>query len=172
MAAGTLRPSQILRKLAAYPRQNELAAALREVGRVERSLFMIDWTTDPGMRRRVQVGLNKGEAHHALKRAINFHQRGELRDRTGEGQHYRVAGLNLLAAIIHLPEHVEARRDRLRQAEGRPRDPGRVHGPRLAARLGAHQPDRRISLATHRLHGKRETLNVGFRPLPQTTRSG
>ena len=34
------------------------------------------------------------------RRAINFHQRGELRDRTGEGQHYRVAGLNLLAAII------------------------------------------------------------------------
>jgi len=61
---------------------------------------MIDWTTDPDMRRRTQVGLNKGEAHHALKRAINFHQRGELRDRTGEGQHYRVAGLNLLAAII------------------------------------------------------------------------
>ena len=100
MAAGTMRPSQILRKLAAYPRQNELAAALREVGRVERSLFMIDWTTDPDMRRRAQVGLNKGEAHHALKRAINFHQRGELRDRTEEGQHYRLAGLNLLAAII------------------------------------------------------------------------
>ena len=69
MAAGTMRPSQILRKLAAHPRQNELAAALREVGRIERSLFMIDWTTDPGMRRRVQVGWNKGEAHHALKRA-------------------------------------------------------------------------------------------------------
>ena len=33
----------ILRKLAASPRQNELAAALREVGRIERSLFMIDW---------------------------------------------------------------------------------------------------------------------------------
>ena len=44
--------------------------------------------------------MNKGEAHHALKRAINFHQRGELRDRTEEGQHYRLAGLNLLAAII------------------------------------------------------------------------
>ena len=41
MAAGTMRPSQLLRKLAAYPRQNELAAALREVGRIERSLFMI-----------------------------------------------------------------------------------------------------------------------------------
>ena len=61
---------------------------------------MIEWTTDPDVRRRALIGLNKGEAHHALKRAINFHQRGELRDRTGEGQHYRVAGLNLLAAII------------------------------------------------------------------------
>ena len=46
MAAGTIRPSQLLRKLAAYPRQNELAAARREVGRIERSLFMIEWTTD------------------------------------------------------------------------------------------------------------------------------
>ena len=45
-------------------------------------------------------GLNKGEAHHALKRAIVFNRRGEIRDRTAEGQHYRVAGLNLLAAVI------------------------------------------------------------------------
>ena len=37
---------------------------------------------------------------YPLKRAIHFHQRRELRDRTGEGQHCRIAGLNLLAAII------------------------------------------------------------------------
>src|SRR3546814_17940370 len=36
----------------------------------------------------------------ALKRAISFHRRGETRDRSGEGQHYRIAGMNLLAAII------------------------------------------------------------------------
>ena len=34
--AGTVAPSLILRKLAAYPRRNDLAAALREVGRIER----------------------------------------------------------------------------------------------------------------------------------------
>ena len=100
MAAGTMRPSQTLRKLASYPRQNELASAPREVARVERSLFMIDWATDPDMRRRAQSGLNKGESHHALKRAINFHPHGELRARTEEGQHYRIAGINLLAASI------------------------------------------------------------------------
>ena len=49
MTAGTIAPSQILRKLASYPRQNDLAAALREIGRVERTLFMIDWILDADM---------------------------------------------------------------------------------------------------------------------------
>ena len=100
MTAGTIAPSQILRKLASYPRQNELALAMREVGRVERTLFMINWMLDANMQRCAQIGLNKGEAHHALKRALSFNRHGEIRDRTSEGQHYRIAGLNLLAAII------------------------------------------------------------------------
>src|SRR3546814_7780240 len=64
IAAGIVAPSQILRKLASYPRQNELALALREVGRIERTLFMIDWILDAGLQRQAQIGLNKGEAHH------------------------------------------------------------------------------------------------------------
>ena len=47
-----------------------------------------------------QFGLNKGEAHHALKRAIALGRRGEISDRTAEGQHFRMTGLNLLAAIV------------------------------------------------------------------------
>ena len=116
MSAGVVAPSRILRKLAAYPRQNDLAAALREVGRIERTLFIIEWILDAGMQRRTQVGLNKGEAHHALKNALRIGRQGEIRDRTTEGQHYRIAGLNLLTAIIvywntlHLGHAVEARR--------------------------------------------------------------
>ena len=120
MAAGTVAPSHILRQLAAFPRRNDLAAALREVGRVERTLFMIDWALDPGMQRRAQLGLNKGESHHALKNALRIGRQGEIRDRTTEGQHYRIAGLNLLAAIVihwntgRLGEAVDRRqRDRL-----------------------------------------------------------
>ena len=71
-------------------------AALREIGRVERTLFMIDWILDADMQRRAQIGLNKGESHHALKNALRIGRQGEIRDRTTEGQHYRMAGLNLL----------------------------------------------------------------------------
>ena len=160
MAAGTMRPSQLLRKLAAYPRQNELAAALREVGRIERSLFVIEWTTDPDVRRRALVGLNKGEAHHALKRAINFHQRGELRDPNRGGAALPGRRPQPAGRDHHLLEHAEARRRRLREGAGRARDPGRTPGPRLAARLGAHQPDRGVPLAGRRPSGTAKTLRT------------
>ena len=100
MVAGIIPPSQLLRKFASYPRQHDLALALREVGRIERTLFLIDWVLDIDMRRRARIGLNKGEAHHALKNALRIGRQGEIRDRTTEGQHYRMAGLNLLAAIV------------------------------------------------------------------------
>lgn len=100
MLSGRMQPSQLLKKLAAHPRQNDLAIALREIGRVERTLFIIEWALNMDMQRRAQVGLNKGEAHHALKGALRLGRQGEIRDRTTEGQHYRIAGLNLLTAII------------------------------------------------------------------------
>ncbi len=116
MVAGAMPPSQLLRKFSAYPRQHELAVALREIGRVERTLFIIDWLLDADMQRRAQIGLNKGEAHHALKNALRIGRQGEIRDRTSEGQHFRMAGLNLLTAIIifwntkHLGQAVASRR--------------------------------------------------------------
>ncbi len=115
MAAGIMPPSQLLKKFASYPRQHELAVALREVGRIERTLFIVEWLLDTDMQRRAQIGLNKGEAHHALKNALWIGRQGEIRDRTAEGQHYRMAGLNLLAAVItywntdHLGRAVSAR---------------------------------------------------------------
>jgi TnpA family transposase len=41
------------------------------------------------LRRRVHVGLNKGEARNALARAVFFNRLGELRDRSSENQRGR-----------------------------------------------------------------------------------
>lgn len=99
---GTVTASLIVRKLASYPRQNRLALAMREFGRIERTLFLLDWMQDPVLRSRVQAGLNKGEAKNALSRAVFFNRLGELRDRSFEGQSSRASGLNLLVAAIIL----------------------------------------------------------------------
>ena len=92
----------MLRKLGGYPRQNGLAMALRELGRIERTLFTLDWLQNVELRRRVQVGLNKGESKNALSRAVFFNRLGELRDRRFENQRYRASGLNLMVAAIVL----------------------------------------------------------------------
>jgi hypothetical protein len=91
-----------LRKLSAYPRQNGLAIGLRELGRIERSLFTLKWLQDPALRRRVSAGLNKGEARNSLARAVFFYRLGEIRDRSYENQRYRASGLNLVVAAITL----------------------------------------------------------------------
>jgi TnpA family transposase len=98
----TVAPSTILKRLAASRNPSQLARALRELGRLERTLFMIEWYSDPALRRRCQAGLNKGEAAHKLKRAVFFHKRGEIRDRSFESQAFRASGLNLVvSAIVH-----------------------------------------------------------------------
>jgi TnpA family transposase len=99
---GTVTASLMLRKLSSYPRQNGLAVALRELGRIERSLFAMDWLQNIELRRRVTTGLNKGEARNALARAVFFNRLGELRDRSFENQRYRASGLNLATAAIVL----------------------------------------------------------------------
>ena len=92
----------MLRKLASYPRQNGLALALREIGRIERTLFALDWLLDPELRQRVTAGLHKGEAKNTLSRAVCFNRLGEMRYRTYELQRHRASGLNLVVAAIIL----------------------------------------------------------------------
>jgi TnpA family transposase len=100
--AGTVVPSMILRKLAAAGAGNALARALRALGRIERTLFTLQWLADPALRQRSHAGLNKGEASNALRRAVFFHRQGEIRDRTFENQSFRASGLSLItAAIVH-----------------------------------------------------------------------
>jgi TnpA family transposase len=98
----TVSPSTILKRLSASSKSSDLAKALREIGRIERTLFMIEWYSSAPLRRRCQAGLNKGEAAHKLKRAVFFHECGEIRDRSFDSQAFRASGLNLVvSAIVH-----------------------------------------------------------------------
>ena len=79
-----------------------LSRALREIGRIERTLFMIEWYSSPELRDRCRAGLNKGEASNKLTRAVFFHERGEIRDGSFESQAFRASGLNLVISAIVL----------------------------------------------------------------------
>jgi len=99
---GAVTASLIMRQLASHPRQNGVAAALRELGRLERTLFTLDWIDDPELRRETGQELNKGESRNSLARAVFIHRLGEIRDRTYENQQHRASGLNLVVTAIVL----------------------------------------------------------------------
>ena len=98
--AGTVLPSAMLRRRAAYPRQNPRDRARQELGRVERTLFMLDWLESPGLGQRCQAGLNKSEQRHALAQVICTFKQDRIADRGQEAQQFRASGLNLVIAAI------------------------------------------------------------------------
>ena len=98
--AGHVAPSVMLRKLAAYERQNQLDIALQEIGKIERTLFMLDWLENPELRQRCHAGLNNSEQRHVLTQAIYTFRQGRIIDRSHEAQQYRASGLNLVIAAI------------------------------------------------------------------------
>jgi TnpA family transposase len=51
--AGVALPSHLVSKLAARPRQSGLARALQEIGRLERTLFLLDFLRSPALRHRI-----------------------------------------------------------------------------------------------------------------------
>jgi TnpA family transposase len=78
--SGVTTASLLIRKIAAQ--HTSLSIALRELGRIERTLFILDYLEQPKLRLKILMGLNKGEARNALAKAVFFYRRGELLDRT------------------------------------------------------------------------------------------
>ncbi|MCE5222279.1 MAG: Tn3 family transposase [Clostridium sp.] len=99
---GNVTGSLIMGKIGSYSRQNALATALREMGRIEKTIFILDYITNESLRRRIQRGLNKGEAMNGFARAIFFGKRGEFRERELQDQLQRASALNILINAISI----------------------------------------------------------------------
>lgn len=70
------------------------------MGRIERTLFALDWITDKVPRQTTTTELNKGEARNSLVRAVNLHRLGRFRDRSQENLSIRASVLNLVVTAI------------------------------------------------------------------------
>ena len=82
-------------------RAKTVAVALRELGRIERTLFILDWLQNVELRRRFHAGLNRARRATRWPGGL-LHRLGEIRDRSFEQQRYRASGLNLVTAAIVL----------------------------------------------------------------------
>jgi len=74
----------------------------RELGRVAKTLYLLNDLDDDAYRRRILTQLNRGENRHAVARAIFHGQRGELRQRYREGQEDQRDALGLVVNAVVL----------------------------------------------------------------------
>jgi len=99
---GKVSGSLIMGKLGSFAKQNKIAKALKEMGNIEKTIFILNYIMDEDFRRRVQRGLNKGEAINSLARALFFGKLGILRELSIKNQFQRAAALNILINAISI----------------------------------------------------------------------
>ena len=97
---GLVRPSLVVAKLQAMQRQNPLQQAIQELGRIAKTAHILEYIDDEQLRRRVLIGLNKGETLHSMARAIFFGRQGRFTDRGYEVQLNRASALSLVLNAI------------------------------------------------------------------------
>jgi hypothetical protein len=70
--AGLVLPSMLLRKLGSHNRKSKLNLAFRELGRVERTLFLLGYISDPQIRRTIRAETTKIESFNDFLDWITF----------------------------------------------------------------------------------------------------
>jgi hypothetical protein len=100
--AGTIRPSTILRRLATYSRKNKLYFAFRELGRVVRTIFLLQYVSDLELRQVIQAATNKSEAFNKFVQWVCFGGEGVITENVRDEQRKFIKYNHLVANLLSL----------------------------------------------------------------------
>jgi TnpA family transposase len=102
LKVGTVHASTLIQALQRGGRPTTLARAIAELGRIAKTLYLLNYIDDEHYRRRIQQQLNRGEDRHSVARHVFHGQRGELRQRYRQGQEDQLGALGLVVNMIVL----------------------------------------------------------------------
>jgi len=97
---GRISSPILLRKLGHYSRKNRLYQAAQELGRVQRTIYLLRWISDISLRSCVTAGTNSVEGYHALTKWLQFGVEGVIQENDPDEQQKRVRYLGLLASAL------------------------------------------------------------------------
>jgi TnpA family transposase len=97
---GKLTPSAILRRLGTYSRKNRLYLAMRELGRVVRTGFLLHYLSDHDLRRTILRAMNKSEAFNGFLKWLFFGGEGVITDNRREEQRKIIKYNHLVANLL------------------------------------------------------------------------
>ncbi len=98
----TVKASDILKVLQADGRPRSLGKAIAELGKVPKSIHLLNYLNDETYRRSIGGQLNLQEERHSLARALFYGKKGEVRKHYREGQEDQLGALGLVVNAICL----------------------------------------------------------------------
>jgi TnpA family transposase len=104
---GKVLPSWLLQKLRTDNPKNKLFLAFRELGRVVRTLFLLEFATDSALRQQIRAATNKIEAYHSFSEWIFFGGDSVLKSRDPVEYEKRIKYKDLIANAIMLQNVVD-----------------------------------------------------------------
>jgi TnpA family transposase len=96
LKVGTVHASELIRSLLKSDKPSSLTQAIIDLGRINKTLYLLNYIDDEDYRRRILNQLNRGEGRHGMARVICHGQRGEIRKRYREGQEDQLGALGLV----------------------------------------------------------------------------
>ncbi|GAB3308594.1 Tn3 family transposase [Hymenobacter tenuis] len=102
LKVGKVKAPAVMRTLQRAGALSGLGRAVAELGRVEKTRYLLAYVHDEAYRRRILVQLNRGEGRHALARAVFHGKKGELRQRYREGMEDQLGALGLVVNALVL----------------------------------------------------------------------
>jgi len=113
---GTVRASELIRSLLKSDKPSNLAKAIIDAGRINKTLYLLNYINDEDYRRRILTQLNRGEERHHVARAIFHGRRGEMRKSYREGQEDQLGALGLVlnAVVLWNTIYMESALDHLK----------------------------------------------------------
>lgn len=105
--AGKLMPSVILRKLGSNSRKNKLYQAFRELGHVIRTVFLLQYISDRGMRQQITACTNIVEGFNQFLNWLFFGKEGMITENNPEEQEKRLKYLDVVACAVTLQTAVD-----------------------------------------------------------------
>ncbi len=126
----TVQASELMRSVLKSERPSSLAQAIIELGRINKTIYLLNYIDDEEYRRRILTQLNRGEGRHQVSRIICHGKRGEIRKTYREGQEDQLSALGLVtnAVVLWNTIYTQAALDHLRTEgmEVRPEDVARL----------------------------------------------
>ena len=99
---GKVGATSVMRTLQRGGSLSSLGRAIAELGRIEKTLYLLNYVGDEAYRQRILRQLNRGEQRHSVARAVFHGQKGELRQRYREGMEDQLGALGLVVNAIVL----------------------------------------------------------------------